>query len=203
MPLFAEVKQQYRDIFRGNEAISLSDRALASMVSELAKYDLTRTDVDAKGAAYQEIVGINLRGDRGQYFTPRGVIKLAVEILDPQEHERLLDPACDTGGFLVATLAHRLAKIRAEAKVVAGTESNILRQFDLAQVWERLDDGRFRSTGRLQGSVACNGSNREGGWALSCPMASWATQRPNTSAVDPAARLGAGQCRPPCRGVHR
>ncbi|MCP4499029.1 MAG: type I restriction enzyme HsdR N-terminal domain-containing protein, partial [Deltaproteobacteria bacterium] len=75
-PLFKEVKKKYSSIFRGNEEITLSDRALAFMVSELAKYDFGRTDVDAKGAAYQEIVGANLRGDRGQYFTPRGAIKL-------------------------------------------------------------------------------------------------------------------------------
>ena len=65
-PLFDEVKQEFSNIFRGNEEIELSDRALAFMVSELAKYELGRTDVDAKGAAYQEIVGTNLRGDRGQ-----------------------------------------------------------------------------------------------------------------------------------------
>jgi type I restriction enzyme M protein len=56
VPLFEEVKKEYASIFRGNEEITLSDRALAFIVSELAKYDFTRTDVDAKGAAYQEIV---------------------------------------------------------------------------------------------------------------------------------------------------
>ena len=85
--LFSEVKSQFKNIFRGNEEITLSDRALAFIVSELAKYDFTRTDVDAKGVAYQELVGVNLRGDRGQYFTPRGVVKLVVEMLDPKESE--------------------------------------------------------------------------------------------------------------------
>ncbi|MBK8463947.1 MAG: restriction endonuclease subunit M [Nigerium sp.] len=108
--LFAEVKRQYRNIFQGNETISLSDRALAFVVSELAKYDFTRTDVDAKGIAYQELVGVNLRGDRGQYFTPRGVVRLAIDMLDPKENETVLDPACGTGGFLVAALAHQLAR---------------------------------------------------------------------------------------------
>lgn len=123
MPLFNEVKQNFPTLFRGNEEITLSDRALAFMVSELAKYDFTRTDVDAKGAAYQEIVGSNLRGDRGQYFTPRGVIKLAIDILNPKEDERILDPACGTGGFLVATLAYMLKKFRDEAHQQAQTET--------------------------------------------------------------------------------
>ena len=123
LPLFEEVKKKYSTVFRGNEEITLSDRALAFMVSELAKYDFGRTDVDAKGAAYQEIVGTNLRGDRGQYFTPRGPIKLVVSMLDPKPNERVLDPACGTGGFLTATLAHLAHKFQAEKGIEPGTES--------------------------------------------------------------------------------
>ncbi len=122
-PLFEVVKQKYGNLFRGNDEITLSDRALAFMVSELAKYEFRRTEVDAKGAAYQEIVGTNLRGDRGQYFTPRGVIKLAVEMLDPKEDERVLDPACGTGGFLVTVLGYLLEKFRKEEEVIPGAES--------------------------------------------------------------------------------
>ena len=70
--LFDEVKAQYRNIFRGNEEITLSDRALAFIVSELAKYDFTRTDVDAKGVAYQELVGINLVVTAGSISLPEG-----------------------------------------------------------------------------------------------------------------------------------
>ena len=118
-PLFEEVKQQYgaesrNPIFRGNEEITLSDRALGFLVAELARYDFVRTDIDAKGVAYQELVGTNLRGDRGQYFTPRGAIRLMVEILDPQENEHVLDPACGTGGFLRETLKHLLERWKLE-----------------------------------------------------------------------------------------
>ena len=109
--LFTEVKKQYKNIFRGNEEITLSDRALAFIVSELAKYDFARTSIDAKGTAYQELVGVNLRGDRGQYFTPRGVVDLVVEMLDPKDGETVLDPACGTGGFLVSCLKYMKKKI--------------------------------------------------------------------------------------------
>lgn len=104
--LFEDVKREYKDVFKPTDEITLSDRALAFIVSELAPYDLSGTDVDAKGIAYQELVGTNLRGDRGQYFTPRGAVNLMVEILDPQEDETVLDPTCGTGGFLQATLKH-------------------------------------------------------------------------------------------------
>jgi type I restriction enzyme M protein len=134
--LFTEVKKTYNNIFRGNEEITLSERALAFIVSELSKYDFTRTDVDAKGVAYQELVGVNLRGDRGQYFTPRGVVKLVVEMLNPKENETVLDPACGTGGFLVATLAHLLKHFRNEQNCEVGVESTS----DFLTVHERLRD---------------------------------------------------------------
>ena len=116
--LFDKVKELYgpaspHPIFQGNETITLSQRALAFLVAELARYELSRTDIDAKGVAYQELVGTNLRGDRGQYFTPRGARRLVVEILDPKESERVFDPACGTGGFLKETLSHLLRTMKA------------------------------------------------------------------------------------------
>jgi type I restriction enzyme M protein len=122
--LFAEAREEYQEtIFTGNERITLSDRALAFMVAELAKYDFGRTPLDFKGAAYQQLVGTNLRGDRGQYFTPRDAIDLMVSILNPQEKERVLDPACGTGGFLVATLNHLSHQIHEDMGVEIGNES--------------------------------------------------------------------------------
>lgn len=122
-PLFESVKRAYPDLFKGNEEITLSDRALAFIVSELSRYDFARTDVDAKGAAYQEIVGTNLRGDRGQYFTPRGAIRLVVQILAPKEHEKVLDSSCGTGGFLVEVLNYLNKVFHEEKQVKAGDEN--------------------------------------------------------------------------------
>ena len=135
-PIFEEVKQAYPSVFVGNERITLSDRALAFLVSELAKYDFSRSAVDVKGAAYQELVGANLRGDRGQYFTPKSVVNLAVEILDPKPTERVLDPACGTGGFLVSTLAHQLARFRRQRDQSPDSENTS----EFNSVLEQLQD---------------------------------------------------------------
>lgn len=121
--LFSAVKREYPKIFTGSEKISLSDRALSFMVTELAKYDFTRTSVDAKGKAYQEIVGTNLRGDRGQYFTPRGAIDVMVSFLDPKPDEVVLDPACGTGGFLVSVIEHQLNRFKEESGIKAPDET--------------------------------------------------------------------------------
>ncbi|MFI6004787.1 restriction endonuclease subunit M [Streptomyces sp. NPDC051366] len=104
--LFEDVKGEYSEVFKPTDEITLSDQALSFIVSELAHYDLSASDIDAKGIAYQELVGTNLRGDRGQYFTPRVAVDLMVEMLDPQQDETVLDPTCGTGGFLQATLKH-------------------------------------------------------------------------------------------------
>ena len=74
-------------LFSARDELTLSDRALAFIVGEIAPYNLTGTDADVKGIAYQELVGDNLRGDRGQYFTPRAAVKLMVDILDPKEND--------------------------------------------------------------------------------------------------------------------
>ena len=64
--------------------------------------------MDVKGVAYEEIVGSNLRGDRGEFFTPRNACRMAVAMLDPQPGERILDPACGTGGFLITAMNHAM-----------------------------------------------------------------------------------------------
>ncbi len=107
LALFEEVKRDH-PMFSAQDEIRLSPRALAFIVGELASYDLSHTDIDVKGIAYQELVGDNLRGDRGQYFTPKGAVELMVRMLNPREGQTVLDPACGTGGFLRETLRHQL-----------------------------------------------------------------------------------------------
>jgi type I restriction enzyme M protein len=68
--------------------------------------------VDVKGKAYEEIVGSNLRGDRGEFFTPRNICSMAVTMLDPGPEDVVLDPACGTGGFLIIAMNHVVEKIR-------------------------------------------------------------------------------------------
>jgi type I restriction enzyme M protein len=111
--LFAAVKADYPTIFPLNEAINLSPTVLAYLVGQLQMYSLLESDVDVKGHAYEEIVGANLRGDRGEYFTPRNICNMAVAMLDPGEDQLILDPACGTGGFLIAAMNRVIEKLRA------------------------------------------------------------------------------------------
>ena len=111
--LFAKVRGKYPQIFRENDSIELRPHVLAYIVAELQSWSLLRTEIDVKGKAYEEIVGSNLRGDRGEFFTPRNVCNMAVGMLDPGPEDVILDPACGTGGFLTVAMSHVVEKIEA------------------------------------------------------------------------------------------
>ena len=105
--LFDQVqKDTYKDVFDGSERIELNDRALAYIAGDLGRYNLLNTDTDAKGTAYEAITSHTLKRERGQFFTPRNIIKMMVDMVDPKPGKRILDPACGSGGFLVVALNH-------------------------------------------------------------------------------------------------
>lgn len=112
--IFERVKRKHGKIFEENDEIKLSSRSLAYIVSEMQKYSLLNTNIDIKGKAYEEIVGANLRGDRGEFFTPRNVMKMVVEMINPTIQERVLDSSCGTGGFLVAAMTHVIMELERE-----------------------------------------------------------------------------------------
>ena len=114
--LFDELKNDgvFSEVFDGNERINLSERGLAFVASELAKYSFLDATVDVKGTAYETIVSNTLKQEAGQFFTPRNAIKCMVQMMNPDENCRVLDPACGSGGFLVMVLDHVRRKIAEE-----------------------------------------------------------------------------------------
>lgn len=110
--IFQRVKDEdFGKFFDANDEIKLTPRSLAYIVSELQRYSLLRTNIDIKGKAYEEIVGANLRGDRGEFFTPRNVMKMVVEMINPKINERVADTSCGTGGFIVTAMTHVIEQI--------------------------------------------------------------------------------------------
>jgi len=129
--LFAQVRSEYPVIFEDDQNIKLKPNVLAYLVGQLQMYSLLESDIDVKGRAYEEIVGSNLRGDRGEFFTPRNICQLAVAMLDPDENQLVADPACGTGGFLITAMNHVINdKIRpaeeARFKNIETAEKNIV-----------------------------------------------------------------------------
>ena len=114
--LFQDVKDEFPQIFRDVEHIDLEPKVVAYIVSQLQMYTLLDSDVDVKGRAYEEIVGSNLRGDRGEFFTPRNICHMAVNMLAPGEKQLVLDPACGTGGFLITAMNHVISEIERQER---------------------------------------------------------------------------------------
>jgi type I restriction enzyme M protein len=104
--LFARMKKdpELGSVFRLQDEIELRDAPLAWVAAELARYQFLDAEMDVKGTAYEAIVANTMKRERGQFFTPPNVVKAMVEILAPEPHERVLDPACGSGRFLVACL---------------------------------------------------------------------------------------------------
>ncbi len=108
------VRGKYPSIFKPAEEIEMRASVVAFVVSQLQGYSLLSSDVDVKGVAYEEVVGSNLRGDRGEFFTPRNAVRMAVSMIGPKPSERVIDPACGTGGFLIFAMNHLLRLIDIE-----------------------------------------------------------------------------------------
>lgn len=107
-----KVIKKYPTIFDAkDDYIDLRPEVVAYVVTQLQGFSLLSSPVDVKGVAYEEIVGSNLRGDRGEFFTPRNACKMAVKMLDPMPDEVVLDPSCGTGGFLIAAMNNAIQYI--------------------------------------------------------------------------------------------
>lgn len=111
--LFERVKQHiYDDVFNPEDTIKLDAESLLYVVGELQNYSVMEADRDAIGDAFEVFIGPALRGAEGQFFTPRNVVQMIVDILDPKPGEKIIDPACGSGGFLTVALEHVWSQLR-------------------------------------------------------------------------------------------
>lgn len=87
-----------------NTRLRLSSPALVKVVEVLQNYDISHSDADVKGRAFQKVINPVIRAGMGQYFTPDSVVRFMVSISRPQLGELILDPFCGSARFLTACL---------------------------------------------------------------------------------------------------
>lgn len=104
--LFEEVKKKFPDVLEEEEKLYLDNKSVFYVVKNLQNYNLLETKRDVISEAFQTFLGPGIRGEKGQFFTPKNVVKMCVEILAPKPEEKIIDPACGSGGFLVEILTH-------------------------------------------------------------------------------------------------
>lgn len=114
--LFEKVKKQYKDVIEVADSIDLDARSLQYVVGELQGVCLMECDRDAVGEAFEVFIGPSLKGSQGQFFTPRNVVKMVIDMIDPGPDDRIIDPACGSGGFLVEALRHVWKKVEQQGE---------------------------------------------------------------------------------------
>lgn len=127
--LFERVKSAvFGDVFDAGDKIRLDADSLAYVVGELQTYTIMEADRDAIGDAFEVFIGPALRGSEGQFFTPRNVIEMLVRMVDPKPGESIIDPACGSGGFLIAALSHVWRELRIEGKKKNWSERHLVKR---------------------------------------------------------------------------
>ncbi len=104
--IFSEANNEYRGnkpvgIFPDESKITLSYGTTKRIVKLLQDYQFYGGGEDIKGAVYETFLKTLFRGEFGQYFTPREIIRFMVHLVDPRPGEKIIDPACGSGGFLI------------------------------------------------------------------------------------------------------
>ena len=102
--LYQEAKIRDPEVF--TEDVKVDDNPLLSVVNHLQGINLNQTDLDVKGIAFERFLGSYFKGDMGQYFTPRELVQFIINMVEPEHEERILDPACGSGGFLLYAMEH-------------------------------------------------------------------------------------------------
>ncbi|MFA6485794.1 MAG: N-6 DNA methylase [Candidatus Magasanikbacteria bacterium] len=104
--LFQSACQEWPGIFSSYEKIELTPNHLAVCVDEFSKIRLLDANLEVIDAAFEYLLPDVAKGKRGQYFTPRHVIDMAVKMLNPKDGEYIIDPACGSGGFLIHAMRY-------------------------------------------------------------------------------------------------
>lgn len=115
--LFADAVAALPGLYADTDTIRLPDNVIYEAAQDLAGLVLRGTSLPVLDATLEHLLTRSAKGAMGQYFTPRNVVAMCVDILRPRAGEIVLDPACGSGGFLISALqstAHAFnEKIRA------------------------------------------------------------------------------------------
>ena len=107
--LYEKGRNRDKEVFKDN--IRLTPQRIRTVVSYLQGANLSETDLDSKGKAFETFMGSYFRGDFGQYFTPRNIVEFIVGALPIDNYSKVLDTSCGSGGFLL----YALDKVRRQA----------------------------------------------------------------------------------------
>lgn len=107
--LYEQGRKKDPEVFKDD--IKLDKHKIYTVVQYLQDINLSKTDLDSKGLAFQRFMGEFFRGDFGQFFTPDSIVDFIVKSIGINKDWKILDTSCGSGGFLL----HALKEVRDEA----------------------------------------------------------------------------------------
>lgn len=118
--LFNDTKDKFKEdhLFDTNDSIKIRQNSFEQILEKLQVYNLSDTQDDVKGIAFEQFLGTTFRGELGQFFTPRTIVDFMTHVLDPKEGELICDPTCGSGGFLIKTFEYVREQIEEDIKGV-------------------------------------------------------------------------------------
>lgn len=124
--LFKNAAREWPDTFETSDRIKLSPDRLnicAPLLENIRLFEIGQGEYEIIDSAFEYLITEVAKGTKGQYFTPRHVIKMCVKMLNPKTDEYIIDPACGSGGFILHTMYHvwdKYLKTEAAQKAYAG-----------------------------------------------------------------------------------
>jgi len=148
--LFNDTKDVFKEdqLFDKNEVIKIRQNSFEQILEKLQSYNLSDTQDDVKGIAFEQFLGTTFRGELGQFFTPRTIVDFMTNILDPMEGEVICDPACGSGGFLIKAFEYVREKIEKDIKVakeelrtqIAGNNYDSKNEIEQVAINQRIEE---------------------------------------------------------------
>ncbi len=122
----------------GNEPINddnieIGNDTITLIVQKIQRYSFLKTSTDIKGTVFETFIDAAFRGPFGQYFTPREIVNFMVEMINPNENDVVIDPACGSGGFLIYILSHIKKSLKNKYKNRLNPDEINRKVFEFAQ----------------------------------------------------------------------
>ena len=129
--LFDKAKRQWAGVFPEGSTFELSDSHLSVCVSSLQDVKLFNSNLLVVDEAFEYLVNKSAKGEKGQYFTPRHVIDMCVQMLNPQPGEYMIDTASGSCGFPVHTIFKLTEHLFGNTEIMAEEKENVLKVFGI------------------------------------------------------------------------
>ena len=129
--LFNRAKEQWKGVFAEGSTFELSDSHLAVCVSSLQDVKLFNSNLLVVDEAFEYLVNKSAKGEKGQYFTPRHVIDMCVQMLNPKRGEYMIDTASGSCGFPVHTIFKLTDHLFTNEEIPDDDKQNVLKVFGI------------------------------------------------------------------------